>query len=91
MNIQKLIITNLVAESWQISISYRNISPKWAADCLPCSNTRGQAIKQGFVRSLTREGSGGEEDSIAKYRRRIELEDKAKVVASDWRTESLPR
>ena len=25
------------------------------------------------------------------YRRRIELEDKAKVVASDWGTESLPR
>ena len=25
------------------------------------------------------------------HRRRIELEDKAKVVASDWGTESLPR
>ena len=25
------------------------------------------------------------------HRRRIELEDKAKVVTSDWGTESLPR
>ena len=25
------------------------------------------------------------------HRRRIELEDKAKVAASDWGTESLPR
>ena len=25
------------------------------------------------------------------HRRRIDLEDKAKVVASDWGTESLPR
>ena len=25
------------------------------------------------------------------HRRRIELEDKAKVIASDWGTESLPR
>ena len=27
----------------------------------------------------------------AKHRRRIELEDKAKVVSSGWETESLPR
>ena len=27
----------------------------------------------------------------ARHRRRIYLEDKAKVIASDWRTESLPR
>ena len=27
----------------------------------------------------------------APHRRRIELEDKVKVVASDWGTESLPR
>ena len=27
----------------------------------------------------------------ASHRRRIDLEDKAKVVASDWGTESLPR
>ena len=28
--------------------------------------------------------------SISNHRRRIELEDKAKVVGSDWGTESLP-
>ena len=30
-----------------------------------------------------------EEDKDGQHRRRIELEDKAKVVASDWGTESL--
>ena len=33
---------------------------------------------------------GREGDLPLRQRRRIELEDKAKVVASDWGTESLP-
>ena len=33
---------------------------------------------------------GGDGDSV-NHRRRIELEDKAKVVTPDWGTESLPR
>ena len=56
-----------------------------------------------FIVTKTLKGWGREikaavDDSVINYilvyrghRRRIELEDKAKVVTSDWGTESLPR